>query len=172
MVETEYAKALFELATEENKKEAYMDYLNVVFESTQNEPTFMKMMTSPIIELEEKNKIINKVYSTMPKNMIRFLEVLVEHQRFNLIENIKLEYQKLLSNSNNVLNVEIISFEKLTKKELSSVVSNLEKKYPSKKLVVENKVNPDILYGIQIYCNGESIDMSVKNMLNRLKDSL
>lgn len=172
MVETEYAKALFELATEENKKEAYMDYLNVVFESAQNEPTFMKMMTSPIIELEEKNKIINKVYSTMSKSMIRFLEVLVEHQRFNLIENIKLEYQKLLSNYNNVLNVEIISFEKLTKKELSNIISNLEKKYPSKKLVVENKVNPDILYGIQIYCNGESIDMSVKNMLNRLKDSL
>lgn len=172
MVEKEYAKALFELAAEKGKEERYLDDLNAVCESTKSEPEFLKLITAPFVENEEKKRMICQVYHTLEEEFLSFLEVLIDHKRFYLIENIRSEYQQLFSLHQHILNIEIVSSEKLTKKKLASIVSNLEAKYPSKKLVVENKVNPDIVYGIQIYCNGESLDMSVKNMLAKMKDSL
>lgn len=172
MVEKEYAKALFELAAEKSKEERYLDFLNAVCTSIQEEPEFLKILTAPLIELEEKKRIIKNVYHAFDLDFLSFLNLLISNNRFHLIEVIKNEYQDIFSFHQNILNIEVVSSEKLSKKKLAAIVSNLEEKYPSKKLVVENKVNPDILYGIQIYCNGESLDMSIKNMLAKMKDSL
>lgn len=172
MVEKEYAKALFELAAEKGKEESYLNFLNLVCNSMKDEPEFLKILTAPLIEIEEKKRIIKKVYHSFDLDFLSFLNLLLANNRFHLIEVIKSEYQNIFSFYQNILNIEVVSSEKLSKKRLTAIIKNLEEKYPSKKLVVENKVNPDILYGIQIYCNGESLDMSIKNMLEKMKDSL
>ena len=55
---------------------------------------------------------------------------------------------------------------------MDTIVSTLKLKFIDKELEVKNMVNPDLIGGIQIVYNGESIDMSLKSTLERLKESL
>ncbi len=172
MVEHEYAQALFELAIEEKKTELFLDYLTKIIDVMSNNNDFYKMISSPLVELIEKKKIILNVFDSFDETFKNFLCVLVTNNRFNLIEKINIEYDNLLSDYNSILNVEVISSEKLSKANFNEVKKTLENKYPDKKLKIENTVNPKILYGLQIICNGQSLDISLKNRLMMLKDSL
>lgn len=172
MVEYEYAKALFDLAAEEKKVEIYDENLAIVFNSIVQNPDFQKLLCSPVIDVKEKRQMIHSVYHKMDKDFLSFLCILIEHNRFNLISTIKDEYHQLLSNYQNILDVEVISAEKLSKSKLALISEQLTNKYPQKNIKIQNTVDSSMLYGIQIMCNGESLDLSLKNRLNLMKDSL
>lgn len=172
MVEYEYAKAIFELAVEEKKTELFLDYFNGIFDVTSSSMEFNKMLSSPLIEAEGKIEIIKNVFKGFDKTFLNFIILLVKNNRFDSLEKIKEEYNALLSDYNSILKVEVISSEKLTKERLNEISGSLKVRYPEKKLRIENTVNPKILYGLQVICNGESIDMSLKTRLAKLKDSL
>ncbi|MDE6660919.1 MAG: ATP synthase F1 subunit delta [Anaeroplasmataceae bacterium] len=172
MVEYEYAKALFELAIEEKKTELFLDSLNGILDVMSANKDFYKMIASPLVDINEKLKVIREVFSSMDATFKEFLCVLVRNDRFVLIEQITEEYNQMLSDYNSILKIEVISSEKLSKERLIEVMKSLEQRYPNKKLKIENTVNPKILSGLQIICNGESLDMSLKNRLTKLKNSL
>ena len=172
MVEYEYAKALFELAIEEKKTELFLDSLNGILDVMSANKDFYKMIASPLVDMNEKLKVIREVFSSMDPTFKEFLSVLVKNNRFVLMEQITEEYNQMLSDYNSILKIEVISSEKLTKERLVEVTKSLEQRYPNKKLKIENTVNPKILSGLQIICNGESLDMSLKNRLTKLKNSL
>ncbi|MDE6047391.1 MAG: ATP synthase F1 subunit delta, partial [Anaeroplasmataceae bacterium] len=115
---------------------------------------------------------VHTVFNSMDATFKEFLCVLVKNDRFVLIEQITEEYNQMLSDYNSILKIEVISSEKLSKERLNEVTKSLEQRYPNKKLKIENTVNPKILSGLQIICNGESLDMSLKNRLTKLKNSL
>ena len=172
MVEYEYAKALFELAIEEKKTELFLDSLNGILDVMSANKDFYKMIASPLVDINEKLKVIREVFDSMDTTFKEFLCVLVRNDRFALIERITEEYNQMLSDYNSILKVEVISSEMLSKERLIEVMKSLEQRYPDKKLKIINTVNPKILSGLQIICNGESLDMSLKNRLNKLKNSL
>lgn len=172
MVEYEYAKALFELAIEEKKTELFLDSLNGILDVMSANNDFYKMIASPLVDINEKLKVVREVFSSMDATFIEFLCVLVRNDRFVLIEQITEEYNQMLSDYNSILKIEVISSEKLSKERHNEVTKSLEQRYPNKKLKIENTVNPKILSGLQIICNGESLDMSLKNRLTKLKNSL
>ena len=55
---------------------------------------------------------------------------------------------------------------------MNNLVPALKAKYVGMELEIKNFVNPSLIGGIQIVANGESIDMSLKTSLERLKESL
>ncbi|MDE7106050.1 MAG: ATP synthase F1 subunit delta [Anaeroplasmataceae bacterium] len=172
MVEYEYAKALFDLAIEEKKTELFLDSLNGILDVMSTNQDFYKIIASPLVDMDEKQKVIRKVFESMDNTFKEFLCVLVTNDRFALIEQITEEYSQLLNDYNSILKIEVISSEKLSKERLTEVTKSLEQRYPDKKLRIKNTVNEKILSGLQIICNGESLDMSLKNRLSKLKNSL
>ncbi|MDE6406998.1 MAG: ATP synthase F1 subunit delta [Anaeroplasmataceae bacterium] len=172
MVEYEYAKALFELAIEEKKTELFLDSLNGILDVISANKDFYKLVASPLVDINEKLKVVHTVFKTMDSTFKEFLCLLVRNNRFVLIEQITEEYNQMLSDYNSILKIEVISSEKLSKERLNIVTKSLEQRYPNKKLKIENTVNPKILSGLQIICNGESLDISLKNRLTKLKNSL
>lgn len=172
MVEYEYAKALFDLAIEEKKTEVFLDYLNKIMDVTSTNKDFFKLLSSPLVEVNQKIDIINKVFDQMDSTFINFLCVLVKNNRFVQLEQIIEEYNQLVSDYNSILPIEVISSEKLSKSRLKEITDLLKVRYPNKKLQIENTVNPKILYGLQVICNGQSLDISLKTRLTKLKNSL
>ena len=72
----------------------------------------------------------------------------------------------------NIVRIDIFSAEELSKKQMDNIVPALEAKYKGKELEIKNFVNPSLIGGIQVIANGESIDISLKSTLERLKESL
>ena len=133
---------------------------------------FYKLLASPLVDVKDKQKVIQTVFKGLDATFLQFLCVLVLNNRFVLIEQIEEEYNRLISDYNSILKIEVISSEKLTNKRQAEITRSLEKRYPDKKLSIKNEVNPKILSGLQIICNGQSLDLSLKNRLTKLKNSL
>lgn len=171
MVEREYAKAMYELALEEHKEQVFSECFDAVLQSLKDKD-FYAVMTSPFILAEEKRKCIQEVFSSFDETFIQFLNVVIGHNRISLLPDIYDVYTKLVLEYNDILKIQIFSAVELSSMQMIHLTEALQKKYGNKKIELENIVNPKLIGGIQIVSNGQSIDMSLKNSLEKLKDFL
>lgn len=171
MVANEYAKALYELAQENKKEVEFKKYFPYVLEILKDEDVY-KVLTSPFIETNKKKDLIKNAFNVLDEIFLNFLYVLIDNNRFSIIDEIEECYNKHLLDENDIVQVNIVSAQKLNKSQLEHFTKSLEKKYEGKKLEIENIINPDLIGGIQIEANGESIDLSLRNSLIKLKESL
>ena len=171
MIDSEYAKAIYELALEEKKVDLFWDSF-IVVDKTNDDPDFRKIMASPTIDNKEKKEIVKKVYHALDDTFLNFLYVLIDHNRFNLCDEIGHEYRKLVRLEKNIMFIDVLSAKELTEKQKAKVVNSLTAKYSDKTLQFKYIVKPDLLGGIQIISNGVSIDMSLKASLDRIKEEL
>ena len=170
MVENEYARAVYELALEEKKTKEFKEYFNALVETLTDD--YLSVISSPFIIKEEKKKMIDKIYHSFDKTFIHFLYVLIDHNRFNKIERIKKEYDKLMLEYENVLQIKIVSAEELSNEQLGKYKKQFEEKYIGKTIEIVNKVKKELIGGIQVIIDDEAIDASVKNALGMLKESI
>ena len=171
MVELEYAKAIYDLAKEENKIEKINECFILVNESIKNNE-FIDLLDSPKLTKEEKKKILAKVYGKLESLFLDFLYVLIDNNRFKLINEILNEYNKLIQEEHNILHIEAFSVKPLSKEQLKNLKESLAYYYKDKTLEIENIVNPDLIGGVRIECNGKTLDMTLKNTLVKMKDML
>ena len=55
---------------------------------------------------------------------------------------------------------------------MDEVIKALETRYKNKKIEAENIINPELIGGIRVLVNNESVDLSLKNSLSKLKESI
>ena len=171
MVELEYAKAIYDLAKEENKIEKMNECLILVNESVKNNE-FIDLIDSPNLTNSEKKKIITNVYGKLDHLFLDFLYVLIDNNRFKLINEIWSEFSKLIQEEHNILHIEAFSVKPLTKSQLDNLKEALASYYKNKTLEIENIVNPNLIGGIRIECNGQTLDITLKNTLIKMKEML
>lgn len=171
MLQNEYAKALYELALEENKENDFIEYFDALIKTSTNSE-FYDILTSPFIDLTEKKKLIDLIYSTFDKTFLNFIYVLLENNRYNYIKDIFVEYSNLILEHNDIVKIQVISAYMLNSVELIKLTKSLQVKFVNKKIELENIIDEKLIDGIKIISNGQSIDMSLKNSLSKLKESL
>ncbi len=171
MIEAEYAKAIYDLAVEEHKEEKFVSCFETIIESLKDND-FQKVLTSPFIQSTEKKKIIEKIFSELEKTFVDFLYVLIDNHRFDRIDDIYDEYNRLLLEQRDIIKIEVHSAVPLNSMHMVHLIESLKEKYKDKKIELENIVDPTLIGGIQIISGGESLDISLKNSLNKLKEAL
>lgn len=171
MVESEYAKALYELAVEyrsvKNIEEQFGAYVEAL-----NDKDFYSVLTAPNIDISKKKEIIKNVFKSFDETFVNFLYVLLDHNRVSLSNDIYDQFKKIVLENNDILRVEVFSAKTLSIAEIDHLTNSLRKKYTGKKIEVENIVKPELIGGIQIVSNGEALDISLKNSLDKLRESL
>ena len=170
MIPLEYAKAIFEIAEEEHKVDLFNEYFVSINSTLTNE--FIDLLKTPTIDKKEKLEIIKNVYKSIDNTFRDFLIVLVKNDRIEYFSQIGHQYRKLVRLNKNIVRIDIFSAKELSNAQMNSLVKTLEAKYLGKELEIKNFVNPSLIGGIQIIANGESIDISLKSTLERLKESL
>ena len=62
MVSERYALSLYEVAQDEKQEKLYLDQLTEVCAAFDSEPDFLKMLTTPSIAAEDKQKVLKTVF--------------------------------------------------------------------------------------------------------------
>ena len=124
------------------------------------------------INKNEKKEIIKNVYKSLDSDFISFLFVIIDHNRFNIFKNIYDEYENLILTDKNIVRAQIFSAVELTNAQMKEVIKALESRYNDKKIEAENIINPELIGGIRVLVNNESVDLSLKTSLNKLKESI
>ena len=172
MVGNEYAKAIYELAQENKKIKVFSECFMTVSETAIKNKQFMEIMTSPVITKREKKEIIKKIYASLDADFVNFLYVVIDHNRFSLLEEIYDNYENLILTDKNIIKAQVFSVKELTDAQMKEVISSLEKRYKDKKIEAENIINPELIGGISVLVNNESFDLSIKTNISKLKESI
>ena len=171
MVENEYAQAIYDLAKEENKIDIINECFIVVNKSIEDND-FMELLSSPKLTKEEKKNILTKVYGKLDSLFLDFMYVLIDNNRINRISYIYDYYNQLIKIEHNILHIEAYSVKELTKTQIDNLRKTLSSYYNGKTLEIENIVDPKLIGGVRIECNGKTLDDTLKKSLANMKDSL
>jgi F-type H+-transporting ATPase subunit delta len=171
VVEKEYAKALYELAEEQRIVNVIEEEFNAISNILKDEET-MKFFLAPNIKIEDKKSVVLKSFKGFNETLINFLFVLLDNRRFDLVQNINNEFTQIILNKNEILPIKLISAKKLDKNQIDKITLSIRLRFNNKKLKIENIVDETLIGGIKILANDTEIDLSTKNSILELKESL
>ena len=163
-----YAGAIYNIAKSSNSVNEVREVLNILMENYEESEEFRKILEDPLKKFSEKEKFLEKSFDHISKESLGVIKYIVKKQRLSLIGEIKDYFLKLYYDENNKLPVIAIFAKELSEKQREQLVQKLEKKY-NKKIVLNVKVDKEIIGGGILKIGNEVINGSIKNQIEEIK---
>ncbi len=130
-------------------------------------------LSVPILSVEEKFELLKAVEEkiTLHPLVRNFLKVLLEADRFALIDEIARNFADFWYQAQDIKKAVVFSVVPLLPEQISRIKENLEKS-SGKKFVVQNFINKDLLGGIVIQIGSLHYDFSLQCKINKLRQSV
>lgn len=168
-----YAKALLNIASEQEQVEPYAQQLANVASVLKSEDMLRLLLDSPTFPLSKKQAIMSDLSGLLELSdgMRNFLSLLLEKDRVAYIPQIDQNYRKFADDLSGVVRAQITSASKLTKARSEALKKGLEQQ-TGKQVVLSLKTDKSLIGGLQAEMGGKLFDGSVKTQLKRITDTL
>lgn len=169
-IASRYAKALMDLAIENNKLEEVHKDVRGFAEAAKNRDFYL-LIKSPIISKPKKTDVINAVFGKAFNQLtLAFLDILVRKGRESYLPEIAAEFFDLYRIKQHISAVKITSASPLSEATINELISKLQSNGTVKTNVeLELKTNPELIGGFVVETDGQVIDTSVLHKLKQLK---
>lgn len=166
-IANQYALAVFSLAKESKREE---DFFLVIENFIKNvDDKTHKFFAHPKISKVDKKSMLTDIIKD--DLLLNFLKVLVDNDRFLLIESVVFAYKDILDEQNKVMQVKVYSKTPLTKINLDKIVKKLKSTY-NRKVELEEQTDEQIIGGFRLEFEGNVLDETVNKRLDDIKASL
>lgn len=168
-----YAKALLKIGREDGNLERYGEELALFNNYMQAEERLRAALVNPTIPSFQRGAVIQELAPRLGLSevMVRFLRLLVERNRMEILPEIVEVYGELLDEAmGRVRGVLYVPFE-LPEQKLQEIVKGLEERV-GKKVILRVKLDPSIIGGAVAKIGGVVYDGSIKTQLKRLRENL
>jgi F-type H+-transporting ATPase subunit delta len=165
-----YAEALFEIARADQSHDRWVQDLQRVQDVLSN-PIAGKALTSPVVADQQRVSALNSLLPDLRPESRRFVALLIERERLDLVPEILAALQQLIEESRGVVRAEVITAVPLDERQTQEVARRLAV-YSGKQVRIETSIDPDIIGGVIAQIGDERIDDSVRGRLQRLKQRL
>ncbi len=167
-----YAQAIFASAKSHNLTNEIMADLAMVEKIANENPSFLKVISSPIILKDKKKTIISDLFKDKVNPLtLNFILLVIDKNREDVLLIIKNEFEKLYNEANSLSTLTIESVTELSEGQKAEIKSIMERKL-SKKLTVKTSVNPDLIGGVRLLYDDNVIDGSIKDKLSKIEKAL
>ncbi len=127
-------------------------------------------LSAPSISLAQKKQVVSAALKEMGQ-VGAFVSVLLEEKRYSLLAAIVERVKELLDDRQGILRAKVLSAQPLSEEQQKKTQRILSARY-GKTVQASFQINPALLGGLKIYCNGEMIDGSLQRQLNCLQEEL
>lgn len=168
-----YARALYDFSIEKNiMHQITADFQNLeIFLNKTEELT--SYLNNPLVSLEGKGEILTKLLkSQLNQETFKFLMVLVNRDRINLLQPIIDSYLKLVYNLASIRMIEISTAFPFTNKQKNILIKKLKELTKAREIRLIINVDSSLIGGFLIKTNSKVIDLTVKNQLQKLANHL
>jgi F-type H+-transporting ATPase subunit delta len=166
-----YAKALLELALDQNKIEVIESNMQQILTVAEEAHDFQVFLNSPLIKVDKKIEVIKSIFGNFDALSISFLELVANNGRESYITEIAHSFLNQLKEHRGIVPVTIISAKKLDAKTKEQITSKISASIQGTLEITEN-VDESLIGGFIVRMGDHQIDASVSNQLNRLKQEL
>lgn len=172
LVARRYATAFFEVLKEEDSLDKAYEEFTFVKDLIEKENQFEILLESPRLNQDEKKDMLKEVFEGKVDNrLLGLLYLLIDKQRINHLEGIYSEFRRLYDIENNKIKATAVTVVGMNDKAKISLKNLLEEKL-GKSIELENKVDKNIIGGVQLRIGDKVIDGSIKRKIDLLRESL
>ena len=169
--ENEYGKALFMLSEESGNTESVLSDVETVFEALFTHSEYIKLLDTPAIDKKEKLALIDEAFSSVDENLKNLLKILCERRMSGTFFDVKNTFCALYDETRGIEHVEAVTAVPMSEQQLSRMTEKLSVLI-GKKIIITNKISPEILGGVKLRYEGKQLDDSVKTRLDKFEMSL
>jgi F-type H+-transporting ATPase subunit delta len=147
--------------------EALADFAGAI----QQSPELRAVLRNPQLDPTAKAEILADIAGDEEPLFKNFLLVVAEKGRAGEIEEIAVEFERLMARAERRLTIELTTARELTDDEVNAIVAQIEKA-AGRKVEATRTVDPDIVGGIVVRAGSHRADASVRGRLERLRQEL
>jgi len=170
----QWAEALIDLAggAGANTDERVLADLEKVNKAVSSTPDFNVILAHPAIAGTEKKQLLIKAFEKSVDDLtLRFLQLLADRRRLNLLPYIEHTYRDLLRERKSIATASVTSADALSDQAVSEIKTRLIKQL-GKQVELAVKVDRSLIGGLILRVGDQVIDGSLKGKLEALERSL
>nr|YP_010516827.1 CF1 delta subunit of ATP synthase [Haslea pseudostrearia]UXN44609.1 CF1 delta subunit of ATP synthase [Haslea pseudostrearia] len=168
-----YARALFDFSVEKNiMHQVTADFQNLesfLMESSE----LSDYLNNPIVSQVAKREILTKtLQSQINTETFKFLMVLINRDRINLLESIVTNYLELVYETASIKMVEVISASEFSNSQKNTLIKKLKELTNAREIRLDITIDSTLIGGFLIKTESKVIDFTIKNQLENLAKHL
>jgi F-type H+-transporting ATPase subunit delta len=164
-----YAKALFDVALEQNSLEEAMSDMRLIHELCRTNRDFKLMIKSPVITTDKKIKIIHAVFDQrLSKLTMSYLVIILRKNREAVIPDIAHDFIEIYKDYKGILTTYLKTTSKITE-EIRTEIVDILKKQTGKEIELIEETNEEMIGGFILRWKDQQYDASILNQINKLK---
>lgn len=174
IISKRWAHALMELVCEDESisKDTVLENLKIITDTFSSSPELSETIANPSVSTEEKQVVLCKLFQNRLIPVVyNFLFALNLKKRANLISDITNEFVKELNEINNIKHVEIVSAIDLDENKKNEIKNRISSKL-HKELIVDWKIDSDIIAGLIMNVDETVIDNSIRHRLEDINKNI
>ena len=167
-----YAEALFEAARERDELEAVLEDVNEFDDALEGSEELRLFFYGGQVPEREKRRAIDALTENMMLSTRNFLKVLVDNGREGIFEDVVRRYEDLVKEHLGRVEVEVTTAVELSENEVERLKERLGKVLEGREVVLETRVNHDLLGGAVFRFGGQMLDGSIRGRLESLREGM
>jgi F-type H+-transporting ATPase subunit delta len=167
-----YAKALFDLAQENNALQPVYVSLQEINGLLITQEDFKAFIHNPLLSVEERAKVLQGVFKDkIPAILYKFIQFLNFKNRLNYLGDIFESFDQLFLEKNNQMRVSLQTAFELKDDQKKGIQKKLTEKY-HKEIALETEVKQELLGGFRLLVQGTLFDGTIKTQLEQFKQKV
>ncbi len=166
-----YAESLFGVAKDKGDLDVVRDQLNQLVDALESSKDLEVFFFSPYFSSQEKLDGLQRAVEGANPEFLNFLELLIEKHRMPAIYRIAREYEDLWKQENRRLDVTLTSAVELDPAVAEKVGAEVERQ-TGREVTLTSRVDEKIIGGIVLQVGNMVLDSSIRNNLEKLRQSV
>lgn len=169
-----YAKAMFDVASDIGKIEVIKSDLNIVYSSLLVDNDIYDFFKSSFIDGHIRTRILKKIYSdNISEETFNLIAILVERDMINILFAIIVEYENLCNEYYNIITVKITTASDINDTgDMNKLKDHIKSIISDKDIHFIFNIDEKIIGGVVIEIEDVVYDYSVRRLLTELKSSI
>lgn len=167
-----YAEALFEAARERDELEGVLEDLRDFNAALEESEELRLFFYGGQIPEREKRKAIDALTEGMSLSTRNFLKVLSDNGREEILYEVLLRYEELVKEHLGRIEVEVTTAVELSEENVNRLKERLGKILEGREVILETRVDPNLLGGAVFRFGGRMMDGSVRGRLESLRETM
>ena len=163
-----YAKAILETAVSSGKANQVNEDMKSIIAAVDSSADLNQFLASPIITSDLKMNALSEVFSSVQAETKSLFRLLQENKRFEIVAAIASQYNAQFDEMNGVEVANVTTAFPITA-DLEAQILAKAATISTKKLTIQNTVDPSIIGGFILRIGDKQYNASVSNRLQELK---
>lgn len=166
-----YAKALFELALDQDQLDSWSGQLSTLSQVSEEEKVEQYLSSPSLTAGQQAQMLIDVCGDAITEEGQNLVRVLSENYRLELLSEITLQFEQLKSQRRHTIDVNVASAYALTKQQESNLVKALAKRFDCD-VSINVVIDQTLIGGVVIHAGDTVIDDSVSGKLKKLAEAM